>query len=289
MESKLRSPIIWIGGKHFMVDNLLPLIPKHEVYCEVFGGGASLLVRKKPSKIEFYNDINSGLVNFFRVLRDEVKSERLYELLRLVPYSREEYCFCRENWDRETDDIKRAIMWFVTIRQSFTGRFGGSWGYGVGRAGNSFTSQASKWTSSIEMLPSISKRLRKVLIENLDYKDIIERVDSKHVFFYLDPPYLPETRKWHEVYEYEMSYEDHEVLLDIITKVGGKVMISGYNSDLYNTALSSWAKREFDVTCHSQGITRESKITRRHRRVEVVWMNYKLNSGLFDEVKNGNK
>ena len=67
----MRSPIKWFGGKGQMTKKLLPLIPEHVTYVEVFGGGASLLFAKPPSKVEVYNDLNSGLVNFFRVLAAE--------------------------------------------------------------------------------------------------------------------------------------------------------------------------------------------------------------------------
>jgi DNA adenine methylase len=50
-----------------MVSKLLPYIPEHQIYCEVFGGGASLLFVKKPAEIEIYNDLDSNLVNLFRV------------------------------------------------------------------------------------------------------------------------------------------------------------------------------------------------------------------------------
>jgi len=65
MAKKLRSPIVWFGGKGHMVNKLLPLIPKHKIYVEPFGGGANLLIAKEPSPVEVYNDLDSGLVNFF--------------------------------------------------------------------------------------------------------------------------------------------------------------------------------------------------------------------------------
>ena len=85
----VRAVFRFPGGKFFLVKKLLPLIPPHEVYVEVFGGAANLLFNKPPSKVEVYNDINSELVNFFRVLRDDVKWKILQEKLLLTPYSRE--------------------------------------------------------------------------------------------------------------------------------------------------------------------------------------------------------
>lgn len=65
MAKRLRSPIRWLGGKGLIVAKLLPLIPPHRIYVEPFGGGANLLLAKEPSLVEVYNDLDSGLVNFF--------------------------------------------------------------------------------------------------------------------------------------------------------------------------------------------------------------------------------
>lgn len=107
-----------------MVAKLLPLIPPHKIYVEVFGGGASLLFAKEPSPVEVYNDLDSGLVNFFRVLRDPGKFEKFYRKVCFTPYSREEYCFCRDTWGECKDDVERAYRWFVVARMSFSGKFG---------------------------------------------------------------------------------------------------------------------------------------------------------------------
>jgi DNA adenine methylase len=125
---RLRSPIVWFGGKGAMVAKLLPLIPEHRIYVEPFGGGASMLVSKEPSAVEVYNDINSGLVNFFRVLRDSRQYGRLRRLAALTPYAREEFDFCRETWADAEETVERAYKWFVVARMSFSGIFGNSWG-----------------------------------------------------------------------------------------------------------------------------------------------------------------
>jgi len=46
----------------------------------------------------------------------------------LIPYSREEYYYCRDTWRDEEDDILRAVKWFVAARQNFSGQHGAGWG-----------------------------------------------------------------------------------------------------------------------------------------------------------------
>ena len=73
---KVKPPVKWYGGKRFMLKHIIPLIPKHKTYVEVFGGSGALLFAKQPSEIEVYNDIHSGVVNLYRVLRDKDKIEK---------------------------------------------------------------------------------------------------------------------------------------------------------------------------------------------------------------------
>src|SRR5690606_31014690 len=79
----------WYGGKYSHIDWLLPLLPETQHYCEPFGGSAAVLVNRKPSPVETYNDIDGELVNFFRVLRED--KDKLLEVIGLTPFSREEF------------------------------------------------------------------------------------------------------------------------------------------------------------------------------------------------------
>ena len=79
----------WYGGKYSHLNWLLPLLPQTTHFCEPFGGSAAVLLNRKPAPVETYNDIDSEVVNFFRVLRDQ--KEALIEAIGLTPFSREEF------------------------------------------------------------------------------------------------------------------------------------------------------------------------------------------------------
>ena len=81
MTNAIRAPFPWFGGKagHKIKDAILSALPPHKRYLEPFGGGASILIAKQPAEVEVYNDVNRGVVNFFRVPSKEVALMREWE------------------------------------------------------------------------------------------------------------------------------------------------------------------------------------------------------------------
>ena len=76
----MNSIIKWKGGKHLLSKRIISLIPKHNSYCEVFGGAGWVLFGKSDDKkdwitennnkyTEVYNDINSDLINFWKYIK----------------------------------------------------------------------------------------------------------------------------------------------------------------------------------------------------------------------------
>lgn len=106
-----------------------------------------------------------------------------------------------------------------------------------------------------------------MIIENKPAVDLIKQHDTADTLFYLDPPYVSDTRvTGNRYYNYEMTDEQHQELLNAIKGIKGKALISGYSSDLYNNALSEWRK-----------VTKESRISAGRGtgiRTECLWMNF---------------
>ncbi|MFZ8803112.1 MAG: DNA adenine methylase [Candidatus Calescibacterium sp.] len=172
----------YYGGKFNMIKFLLQFVPPHKVYVEVFGGSGALLFAKEPSKLEVFNDIDSEVVNFFRILRDKRKFKEFYRQVSLVPYSREEF----KNFLKtlgEGNEVERAVKFFVCVKQSFGGQLQNTgWSYG-----KTTNKDVSAYLSAIENLPQVVERLRRVQIENRDYRKIFEIYDSEDTFFLLRP------------------------------------------------------------------------------------------------------
>ena len=274
-----KSPINYFGGKFYQAPEIISMFPEHKVYVEVFGGAGHVLFTKPRSDIEVYNDIDSGLINFFGILRDPLQAKELHRLLQLTPYSRKEFKECGQTWEKEPDNIERARRWYVSLMQSFSKSIGGKenmgWSFSKSQSRRGMSQCTSQWLSKIDdNLPEAVERLRNVQIENSDYKDLIATYDGKDTLFYLDPPYVHDTRKMTFTYEHEMSDEEHNNMIDILLKIKGKALLSGYDHKIYDRLVQNGWQRlsigEYDKRSMSHN-------TRKAKGEEIVWINYALN------------
>jgi len=295
MYKPMTGPICWFGGKGVLSPMFAPYFPEHETYVEPFGGGASVLFYKEPTKKEVYNDLNPGLVNFFRHLQDPDSFRRIFSKAIFSPYAREEYYNFRDNWDKESDLVDQAYQWWLVGKQSFSGHFGSSWSFSSnsGSKNKSMVLTTSSWISVLNRFNKIHERFKNVIIENMDALDLLDKYDSEGTWFYTDPPYLGTTRSGGD---YQYDFKDdvlHEKLLKKLCKVKGKVMLSGYPSELYDSLLKDWRKVEIPIACMSVGRTRSSgtrgtgTVTGKYDRIEVLYMNYEVkqvkSQGLFGD------
>lgn len=271
-------PLRWLGGKYVLAPWIIGHFPPHHTYVEPFGGAAHVLLAKPPSPVEVYADVDGRLVNFFRVLRDPEKAARLQELLRLTPYAREEFRECSARPD-EGDEVERARRFFVSVRMSFAGIPGNSWGYARR------TNQARTTARVVDNLMKVAERFRHVQVDQGDFREVIPRWDSPETLFYCDPPYVPSTRRSGE-YAHEMSLEDHRALVELLLRVTGMVVLSGYPNELYlPLERAGWKRVERTVIASAVGRTRGSAYQgagalAQQRRVEALWLSPRTLKGL---------
>lgn len=257
----MRPVLRYHGGKFLLADWLISLFPPHRVYVEPFGGAASVLLRKPRSYAEVYNDLEDGVVNLFRVLRDPRQAEDLEQAIRLTPFARDEFL---ESYEPTEDPIERARR---TVIRSFMG-FGSGSNNETRKTGfrsnsnRSGTTPARDWVTWPDSIKEFTDRLQGVVIENRDADEVMQAHDSPETLHYVDPPYVRETRKSFGAYKCEMDTGDHEALAEYLHSVEGMVILSGYRSELYESLYSDWTTVE-----------REALADGARKRVEVVWMN----------------
>lgn len=257
----------WYGGKFSHLDWLLPLLPKTPYYCEPFAGSAAVLLNREPSTVETYNDLDGEVAAFFRVLRDH--GEELTKAIALTPFSREEFALACK-LDPEVAPLERARRFYVRARQVRTGLAQtaslGRWANCKDTSRAGMSGVVSRWFGGVEALPQIAARLLRVQIENRPAVDVIRLYDSPDTLFYLDPPYVHETRGDSKAYKFEMTDEQHQHLADALNAAKGKVAVSNYDCELYRKFFPErrWHKFSIETTNHAT----------KGRRTECLWCNY---------------
>lgn len=268
--TKNNPPLKWHGGKHYLAHRIVALMPAHKHYVEPYAGGLSVLLAKDPEGVsEVANDLSQDLSNFWRVLQSADTWQDFRRVVEAVPFSEGEFADAR----RVTvfgSDIDRAVNFFVRCRQSLAGRMKSFTGVTKTRTRRGMNNEVSAWLAAVEGLPAVHARLKRVLILNRPALDVIRGHDTPNTLFYLDPPYLHETRVTTKDYAHEMSEQQHAELLVALTNIKGKFLLSGYPSNLYDeqARVLGWTRHDFPTANHAAGGKTKRVMT------ESVWTNY---------------
>jgi DNA adenine methylase len=266
-----KSPINWYGGKYYMANDIINIFPEHKMFVEVFGGAGHIIFKKKSSDLEVYNDLHEGLYLLFKILRDENKREELIKRIQLTPYSRQEFTESKNGWINETDEIEK-VRKFYTYTMQAVGTNGG-WCYAKSKSRRGMAQSVSRWLGNVdENMVDLIERLREIQIENLDFKDCILKYDNEDTLIYLDPPYLQETRKLKNGYIYEMDINRHKELVDISLNIKGKVVLSGYDHEVYKPLEENgWKKILLGEYSKRSQKENDGEL---EKGKEFVWVNY---------------
>jgi len=285
----LTPPLKWHGGKHDLAKWIIGLMPPRCKnpnapapdddgwlhYVEpYFGGGSVLLAMDQEGISEVVNDLNRDLTGFWEVLQGHTSFQQFLRLVDAIPFSQPEYDLAAVNSIMSADGygemIHRAATFFVRCRQSLSGRMNGFAGITRNRTRRGMNEQVSAWLNCIEGLPAVHERLKRVLILNQDALDVIRKQDGPRTLFYLDPPYLHETRATTGEYQHEMTWQQHEDLLSTIASIKGRFLLSGYPSQRY----LKWQKA-FGWKCHEMKINNHAAGGKTKRiMTECVWTNF---------------
>jgi DNA adenine methylase len=282
--AKLRAPVRWFGGKGLLRSRILPFIPSTKVYVEPYGGAGSVLFGREPAPVEVYNDLNGDLVNLFRVLQDKRRFRAFQHRIEHTLYSREEFVRALDTLaDPEAKPQDLAWAFFTAQNQGFSGKAKtpGDWGRNFESVGGMAVSTRS-WLARLAHLPDWHQRLARVQIDNRCALEVIRYWDSPETTFYLDPPYVHETRKSSDDYAYEADDAHHQALVDRLLDIQGAAVLSSYAHPIYAPLTrAGWERTDIRTTCSAAGRTRSSglqgtgAVLAKAPRTETIWRNPK--------------
>jgi len=279
--AEMNLPLKWHGGKYYLASKIVDLMPRHLHYVEPFFGGGAVLLAREPDEpglwlfpevphkgvSEVVNDIHGRLINFWRVLKDPDTFATFHRQVGAIPMARQEWEDAHSH-SYGQDPVADAVAFFVDCRQSRSGMMNGFTSVTRNRTRRQMNGNVSEWLSAIEGLPRVHQRLSRVFIEKMPAVDLIKREDTPGTLFYCDPPYLHETRTATDAYFHEMTEAEHRELLATLVECKGKVMLSGYPSALYDSALKNWRRHTFELPNNAAGGETKRRMT------EVLWCNF---------------
>lgn len=218
----MKSILRYIGMKDINLNNYD--INSYKTYCEPFGGsfntGFRLIEKEYKGKL-IYNDLDKEVVNFWECIKEN--GEKVYNRFVSLNTILKQYFTDEERnrtlqiWSKSEDKFKRAAAEYIYREH--------------------ITAEDLKWhfkeesTELLDMyLTSEMLNEHNVKINNLDYKDIIQKVNTEDTFIMVDPPY--KNCKYNKVYRCNSSKFQHEELAEILKDFKGKWLLT-YNDNEY--------------------------------------------------------
>lgn len=255
--NKFKPAISWPGGKSRLLERLLPLIPKHKLYVEVFGGGLALLLAKEPSRMEVANDINRDLISFYRCVKFHL--HELCRELEFMPNSRADF----EDYLTQPGltEIQRVARWYVRNSISFGG-MGSHFGTGKLSGGASHGSRGNR----LKKIQALNQRLDKTCLENLSWDVLVERYDTPETFFFFDPPYFDSGGKAYDGW----TLAEFSRFCESVRSLQGQWLLTYQDSSIVREAFSDYHMIHVD---RPNGIGNRGKVTAGRRYQELIILN----------------
>lgn len=266
--NKYFNLISYFGGKYPHLKWLLAQFPRGNYhFVDMMCGSANVALNVNYPLVTI-NDVNSDVINLFTVLRDNYKE--FMRLLYFTPFSREELIrVVMDNWDGLTfSDLEKARRFFLRSQLGYgangsqNNHFGMGFDWALQRT-NYYS--VSNWNVKLKRLASIVAKLRMMQIDNRSALDLFDDVNRKGNILYFDPPYVMTTRKSKKLYRNEVDADFHARLAEKAKQALGFVVVSGYDSPLYDELFSGFCK-----TVNKASQANLAKIPKR----ECIWSNY---------------
>jgi DNA adenine methylase len=249
-----------MGGKSLLARKIIPKIPDHKCYVEVFAGAAWMLFKKEEtiSDVEIINDINLDLVTLYRVVKHHL--EEFIRYFKWILVSRDEFARFRLETPETLTDIQRAVRFYYLLKLGYAARI----------KDPSFSiATTSKPRLNLlrieEELSAVHLRLSRVYIENRSYEQVFERFNKPDTFFYVDPPYYG-----CEDYYGKGIFDraDFMKLRDILASITGKFILSINDIGEIRDLFKGFHIETVETSYSAAGANKKKKVK------ELLIMNY---------------
>ena len=270
----MRPPIRYYGGKQMLAARIVKLMPAHHLYCEPFFGGGAVFFAKQPSPVEIINDASGEVINFYRVMK--TKFADLQAQVQATLYSRQLHTEAKVIYKNPASytDVERAWAFWTLANQSIFGEVGGTWQMDV--TAHSYKAHLLERRRG-EFTEKYMRRLERVQIECGDALRVMDICDRERTFFYCDPPYFNADMGHYSGY----TEQDFENLLQALSKIKGRFLLSSYPSDVLNRYIQTNGWQSGAIEMHCAASNKMGADTQTRTKTECLTWNYP--TGLFGE------
>ena len=287
MQSLRISSFSWYGGKNRpILQNALSqtIPPGTNTFVECCAGSAALSLNKACHNQKMVlNDIDPSIINLFAVWKSESYFKAFRKAVYNIKVDKENFLKAKEI-DKgiksfESPNIEQAVATYTVITQSFNA------------ARSQFRNGVNQYMYTKRVtrnLVAVHQRLQRIRLENKDLMDMIETYGKEESnTLYLDVPYIHFTRgsSARNVYRAEMSYKDHENMLNRLAKndIKALIIISNYMPDENTICSVEEDSHIYDNTLLSAGWNRyllsvvaNSSSKHKQQENEWIWVNRRL-------------
>lgn len=255
------KPVIkWVGGKTQLLKELkeiiIPALKEDSYYYEPFCGGAALALDLEH-KNTILNDLNSELINMYKVIRDN--SEELIAELKCFQNSHNaEFYYHIRNLDRtdalsKMSDVVKAARTIYLNKTCFNGLYRvnskGQFNSPIGRTSSGKTPDIVQE----DLIREMSKFLKTVQFHNGDYRESLVHAKNGDVVFF-DPPYDQDESISSEGfvgYQKEgwarKDLEELKTVCDELSIRGVKVVLTNNDTEFVRELFAGYNFREVEV------------------------------------------
>ena len=242
----MKSLFPYYGGKFNQLKDILAVMGEHldsfDIVVDVFGGSGKVLlnVPEEWRKMKIYNDLNEDLYKTFRVLQDPKKRFRLSRKLRTAFQHYDVFTEFKHSAFESDVDTAFKVIYLQTY--SFMGD-----GTTFGRYFKGYKRKRFRLDDFVYV--------RDWIVENKDFRELMDKYSKPRVFFYLDPPYLSSGKKYRDKFTLQdlkdlkdrMDNHQGSYLLNLSTFDSGMEEIVGKPNKIidYANPLTEYGKKKW--------------------------------------------
>ena len=196
----IKSPLNYIGGKHKLLPQILPLLPRDiNTFVDLFGGGFNVGINIECNHL-IYNDIVHQISELMNTMAEKSEEDILQHIstrikeFDLSKTNSDGYYQFRESYNKRPNPLDLYVLICFSFNHQV--RFNSSMHYN-----NPFGKNRSSFTKTLEnKLKMFLRELKKknVTFQSRDFIDFdFDSLTSKDLV-YCDPPYLITTASYND-------------------------------------------------------------------------------------------